>query len=199
MRKTDAGLHADRRARILAAAEQVFAAQGFHKASMQDIAAAAGMSPGNLYRYFPSKNAIIQAFAEAEREESAASFADAAAADTMVEGLLAAARGFLVEQTRGSIAVGLEVVAEATRNPAISAIVEAAESAVHEDFRRVLAGAQQLGRVRQDLDPDAAATLLLAVFDGLLARRLLRPSMDLASVIGELRELLGRYLERPPR
>ena len=145
MRQADAGLHADRRARILAAAEQVFAAQGFHKASMQDIAAAAGMSPGNLYRYFPSKNAIIEAFAEAEREESAASFADAAAADTIVEGLLAATRGFLVEQTRDSIAVGLEVVAETTRNPAMAAIVEAAESAVHEDFRRMLAGAQQAG------------------------------------------------------
>lgn len=197
MRQADAALRADRRNRILAAAEQVFAAQGFHQASMQDIAAAAGMSPGNLYRYFASKTAIIEAFAEAEREESATAFAKVAAAGTIVEGLLAVTRGVVLEQTRGGMAVAFEVMAEATRNPAVAATVEAAERAVHEDFRKMLAEAQQAGRVRPDLDPDAAATLLLAVADGLLARRLLRQDMDLAAMMAELRELLERYLERP--
>lgn len=197
MRRADAALRADRRNRILAAAEQVFAAHGFHQASMQDIAAAAGMSPGNLYRYFASKTAIIEAFAEAEREESSAAFAKVAAAGTIVEGLLAATRGLVLEQTLGSVAVALEVMAETTRNPTVAATVEAAERAVHEDFRKTLAEAQQAGRVRPDLDPDAAATLLLAIADGLLARRLLRRGMDLAAMIAELRELLERYLERP--
>lgn len=197
MRRADAALRADRRNRILAAAEQVFAAQGFHQASMQDIAAAAGMSPGNLYRYFASKTAIIEAFAEAEREESSAAFAKVAAAGTIVEGLLAATRGLVLEQTLGSVVVALEVMAETTRNPTVAATVEAAERAVHEDFRKTLAEAQRAGRVRPDLDPDAAATLLLAVADGLVARRLLRRGMDLAAMIAELRELLERYLERP--
>lgn len=197
MRQADANLQANRRSRILAAAEQVFAAHGFHKASMQDIAAAAGMSPGNLYRYFPAKTAIIEAFAEMEREESAAAFADVAAAGTIVEGLMEATRGFILGQTSDSIAVALEVMAETTRNPAVAASVEAAERAVHEDFRKMLASAQEAGRVRRDLDPDAAAALLLAVADGLVARRLLRQGMDLAKVTCELRELLERYLETP--
>lgn len=197
MRQADANLQANRRSRILAAAEQVFAAHGFHKASMQDIAAAAGMSPGNLYRYFPAKTAIIEAFAEMEREESAAAFADVAAASTIVEGLMEATRGFILGQTSDSIAVALEVMAETTRNPAVAASVEAAERAVHEDFRKMLASAQEAGRVRRDLDPDAAAALLLAVADGLVARRLLRQGMDLAKVTCELRELLERYLETP--
>jgi TetR/AcrR family transcriptional repressor of uid operon len=40
----------ERHIRILDAAERVFARAGFHAATMQDVAAEAGMSPGNLYR-----------------------------------------------------------------------------------------------------------------------------------------------------
>ena len=59
MRRANAQLQSDRRAEILAAAQRCFVRSGFHGASMQDICAEAGMSPGNLYRYFPSKEALM--------------------------------------------------------------------------------------------------------------------------------------------
>src|SRR6187401_3335842 len=65
----------DRRSDILAAAQRCFVRSGFHGASMQDICAQAGMSPGNLYRYFPSKEALIAGIAERERAEVAQEFA----------------------------------------------------------------------------------------------------------------------------
>lgn len=64
MRQVNAQLQHDRRDEILAAAQRLFARMGFHQTSMQQICAAAGMSPGNLYRYFPSKEAIIAGIAE---------------------------------------------------------------------------------------------------------------------------------------
>src|SRR5690349_23010234 len=57
----------DRRTRILDAAERCFARAGFHRTTMQDVAAEAGMSPGNLYRYFPSKDAIVAGLTERDR------------------------------------------------------------------------------------------------------------------------------------
>ena len=42
---------------------------------MQQICAEAGMSPGALYRYFPSKEAIVEAICEADRAEDAELFA----------------------------------------------------------------------------------------------------------------------------
>ena len=60
---------------ILAAAQRCFVRSGFHGASMQDICAEAGMSPGNLYRYFPSKEALIAGIAERDRAEVAQQFA----------------------------------------------------------------------------------------------------------------------------
>jgi AcrR family transcriptional regulator len=50
-----------RTAEILDSARRAFAEKGFDGASMQDIARKAGMSVGNFYRYFPSKDAIVEA------------------------------------------------------------------------------------------------------------------------------------------
>lgn len=52
-------LKAEVRERILAAAEEVFAVHGFEGAKMSDIAAAADLSTGNLYRYFAGKDALF--------------------------------------------------------------------------------------------------------------------------------------------
>lgn len=51
---------------ILDSIKVIFANKGFDGASMQDLARAAKMSAGNFYRYFPSKNAIIEALIERE-------------------------------------------------------------------------------------------------------------------------------------
>ena len=49
------------RERIVAAAARVFARQGAAAATVSGIAAAAGVSTGNLYRYFPTREALLAA------------------------------------------------------------------------------------------------------------------------------------------
>src|SRR5262244_3122828 len=51
----------DTRARIMDTAETLFRRLGFAKTAVADIAAELGMSPANVYRFFPSKNAIVEA------------------------------------------------------------------------------------------------------------------------------------------
>lgn len=48
------------RARILEAAETQFRRVGYHRTSVADIAAELGMSSSNIYRFFPSRDAINQ-------------------------------------------------------------------------------------------------------------------------------------------
>ncbi|MEQ1755891.1 MAG: TetR family transcriptional regulator [Micropepsaceae bacterium] len=52
------------RARILEVAEEHFRRIGYHKTSMADIASALGMSVANVYRFFPSRDAINEAICE---------------------------------------------------------------------------------------------------------------------------------------
>jgi AcrR family transcriptional regulator len=51
----------DTRARIMATAEALFRRLGFAKTTVADIAAELDMSPANVYRFFASKNAIVEA------------------------------------------------------------------------------------------------------------------------------------------
>jgi AcrR family transcriptional regulator len=49
------------RDRILVAAEELFRRIGYYKTTVGDIAQALKMSSANIYRFFPSKNAIVEA------------------------------------------------------------------------------------------------------------------------------------------
>jgi AcrR family transcriptional regulator len=51
----------DTRTRIIETADALFRRLGFAKTTVADIAGELGMSPANVYRFFPSKNAIVEA------------------------------------------------------------------------------------------------------------------------------------------
>ncbi|MFP6759768.1 MAG: helix-turn-helix domain-containing protein [Alphaproteobacteria bacterium] len=57
---------AETRAKLTAAGAQVFAASGFHAASMADVAGAAGLSQGAAYNHFAGKDAVFAAAFEAD-------------------------------------------------------------------------------------------------------------------------------------
>src|SRR5947209_16997983 len=107
MRRANVQLAADRRSEILAAAQTCFARAGFHQTSMQAICAEAGMSPGNLYRYFRSKEDIIAGIAEQDRAETAQQFA-AVSAENFFAGLAALAQHHLVERSMEEVALCAE-------------------------------------------------------------------------------------------
>jgi AcrR family transcriptional regulator len=54
----------DTRARIVETAEALFRRLGFAKTAVADIAAELDMSPANVYRFFASKNAIVEAICQ---------------------------------------------------------------------------------------------------------------------------------------
>ncbi|HEY3480630.1 MAG TPA: helix-turn-helix domain-containing protein, partial [Streptomyces sp.] len=58
-----------RRRQIIDAAWVCFARNGFHKTSMPDVFAEAGLSAGAVYRYFSGKEALIAAIAEVSTQQ----------------------------------------------------------------------------------------------------------------------------------
>src|SRR2546426_5003620 len=80
-----------RRRQIVDAAIVCFARDGFHRATMQDICREAQLSPGAIYRYFASKDEIIEAIAD-ERHAREAGFMSQAQEVGGAEGLRALGR-----------------------------------------------------------------------------------------------------------
>lgn len=54
----------DRRTRILCAAQEVFAQQGFRSAEVRSVAERAGVGKATIYKFFPSKEALLLVIVE---------------------------------------------------------------------------------------------------------------------------------------
>jgi AcrR family transcriptional regulator len=76
---------AERRERILRAAEQAFAARGYHSTSMDDIATAAGITKPVLYDHFASKHDLYVKLTEGIRDQLTSLAAAAMTADAPAE------------------------------------------------------------------------------------------------------------------
>ncbi len=197
MRKRDPEKAARRRRQILEAAAVCFLRRGFHRASMQEICAEAGMSPGALYRYFDGKDAIIRAIAEDEREDNARLLQALADAPDLVTGLSRIGRAALeagADPDYGRLAV--EIMAEAARNPEVAAIFRRNDAEVKEALTDALRAVRTAGTLDPAIDPAAAAEILIALYDGLSARALLNPEFDPGQVAPLLDQLLTRFLLR---
>src|SRR5271154_2854092 len=114
----------ERRERILEAAERAFVRHGFHATTMQHVADEVGTSAGNLYRSFPSKEAIVEGLCEldqARRAESFAAFADLMARDgDLTEAMRKGLREHVFGKLPGKARLIVEIWAEAGRNPRVA-------------------------------------------------------------------------------
>jgi AcrR family transcriptional regulator len=84
----DIGEDTAKRRQIVEGARQIFLAQGFDAASMNDIARAAGVSKGTLYVYFADKEQLFAAIVEEECCAHAETVFDLDPADRDVESAL---------------------------------------------------------------------------------------------------------------
>ncbi len=97
---------------ILDAAERCFVRAGFHRTSIHDICKEAGISPGALYVYFDSKEALIAGISERDRAEFADRLATLATAPDFLEALRVLGEQYFLEEPadmhRMCIDIGLE-------------------------------------------------------------------------------------------
>ncbi len=162
----------ERRLRILSAAEHCFVRTGFHKTTMQDVAAEAGMSAGNVYRYFPSKDAIVEGLVARDRAEVTAGF-ERLRADNVMGSLAALMRDQIVDRGRKTAILHLEICAEATRNPAVAAVTEAFEAEVARHlvvFFGAAMGARPVVGRPTDPSPGDLAELVMAFLGGVMLK-----------------------------
>lgn len=124
---------------ILDRVRAVFAEQGFDGASMQALAAAAGMSAGNFYRYFPSKDAIIEALVRRDLREVEAEFSRITADPDPRRALYAALRRHLEDADPDEGPCWAEIEAAAGRRPEVAAKLRMMERGIEEKLSLVFA------------------------------------------------------------
>jgi TetR/AcrR family transcriptional repressor of uid operon len=187
----------DRRTEILDAAERCFARSGFHRASMQDICGEAQMSPGNLYRYFPSKEALIAGICERNRADAVASFALVDEAPSFFDGLAGLARHHLIDRTDAEIGLCAEIMAESRRHPEIAKLYQTIEDDIKERIAAMLRTGAARGEIRADVDFDAAAAVLMVLGDGMSWRRSVDPKFNAEAALPLILQMVHGLLAKP--
>jgi len=187
---------ADRRAQILDAAERSFCRSGFHRTTMQDVAAEAGMSPGNLYRYFPSKDALVAGLCERDRVGLSREFmALGEAGGDFLAAFRALGRKHFEESNAAKAKLCLEIWAEATRNPAIAALQADFDRTLEDQLAATFERAKEAGRVHPAVNARAVASIVSKLGDGLFVRRAVAADFDPDREIGEVFALIEALLE----
>jgi AcrR family transcriptional regulator len=189
-----------RRRQIMDAAIRCFARDGFHRTTMQDIVAEAGMSAGAIYRYFPAKEDIVAAIAAEYRAPEITAFATAMAEDDVAVALRSLARA-----TLGRLAdtdeqrwrrVTVQVWAEALRDERVMGIVRDGLDAPLAMLAELIRRGQRDGSVSPDIDPLGLARVCAAIFEGLVLQQAWDPELDVDAYLSAVLAVVGA-LVRP--
>lgn len=163
--------------RILNAAVTCFLRSGFHGASMNDICSEAGMSPGALYRYFPSKEAIIEHICAEHRRESAEILDRLFSSNDIVEAMVKVGIEHIQkmsldenEPADAGARLFMEVRAEAMRNEAVAAICDQHEGMAREKLLKAFSAAKARGEIDPVVDLELAVATLAAMGEGVILR-----------------------------
>ena len=182
------------RERILDAALTCFAREGFHAATMQDIVAESGLSPGAIYGYFTGKTEVVMAIASERHAMERQRMQQALAAADLDTSLVRLVEGFVLglrdpqEKTWRRLAV--QLCAESLSNPRLKREALAGVSQAVEILSPMIRAAQREGRWPRHLDSQSAARVMIAILQGISLQLAWDDTIDIASVAAALRIMI---------
>ncbi len=187
-----------RKQEILSAAMAVFVRHGMD-ATLQDIAAAAGLTPGALYRYFPNKEALIrECFAQCFESGKAALEETLARTDSPVEAMRSlvtmSESGFNLEGARDGMILLLEAILAAVHGPADEQPSTLLDMDIVDSTISLVKRAQEQGEIDPEVDAAGLALLILGCLQGLqLLIVLFGDKIDTEPATTTLLEAIGRF------
>ncbi len=194
MRKVDPVKHAEKRQQILEAAGRCFARDGFHGATTAAICAEAGISPGHLYHYFASKEAIIEALVDANLKRVAERFGAAAGTSGVVATLASEVEQKKLKRVRGARSVLLDIFAEADRNPAMAEVIRKHSRGLLTLTADLVRKGQDSGEIDKTLDADGVAIVLMSVIDGTKMIGIRDPKLETGKTVELIKTMISRFL-----
>jgi AcrR family transcriptional regulator len=159
--------------KIVQAAITTFSKYGYDKTRMDDIAKSAKLGKGTLYLYFKSKEELFYTISENSIKELKEQLSKLF---SKKEDLVHDAEKFY-DQYRNLIhdseKVSFEMIAESSRNPKLRKVLYEQRMKVYDIVIDYLRRQIEKGFFRKDMDVNAIASGLVALYDGLTISKLL--------------------------
>jgi len=194
---------AQTRARLLAAAADLFADQGIDAVSVDAVAEAAGRTSGAVYAHFGSKQGLLLALLDSWKDSLLTVLLAEVAVSGSPSGQLAAVWGNLADTSDASTGrwavLEQELWLRAARDPEVADVVRVRNAEARRYSARRLGGWSESVGARPVADPEGMAVLVKALLTGLAMQRRLDPdSVTDALALRGLGGLLGLTTPAPP-
>jgi AcrR family transcriptional regulator len=174
-------LAGDKAQRIVDAMRASVGRRGAAGATFDHVAREAGVSRGLLHYYFGTKERLLVEVVRRDTEIRMAALdealADAHTADDFIDALVRSLED-LVEHDPEFVTLWFELFTASRRNQEIGAEVAELTRRTREHVADVFEAKQREGVLRLHDEPDAVATILFALADGIAMRMLLEPERD---------------------
>jgi AcrR family transcriptional regulator len=187
-------LREQRKAQLLAAALRIFSSQGFHAATVADVAAEAGVSQGTVYHYFDNKESLLLAaytqWAQASLRDEIEQAVQAEPTAARKLALIAQAATARVTSSLQLCEASVEFWSHIQRNTEIRKGFRQMFAAMADDVAGVIQQGIDAGEFRA-VDANVTARLLIAVYDGLVLQWLAdKHAIDWSSCTNTLMSLI---------
>ncbi|AMD60380.1 TetR family transcriptional regulator [Agrobacterium tumefaciens] len=186
--------HEGKRKEILEAAHRCFLRYGLQGASISMICKEAGMSPGHLYHYFPSKDAIIEQMADEYLSTLHTYFDRQQETGDVATVLLSEIWSMTSWDDTAHCRILFELLAEAGRNDRVRDILADNTKSVRQLLAQTLKSGQAGGKVDPDLNPDNTAAMLIAIVDAAPMLPLMVPGISFEDSRKLITTMVRRFL-----
>jgi AcrR family transcriptional regulator len=193
---------ANTRERLLDAARNVFARGGFHGASVEEIASAAGFSTGALYSNFDGKEDLFLVLMEREIEEHSREIAAAVARRASVaERATGGAEVWMgmIEREPELLLLFMEFWAYGVRDPQVRPKVAARFARARELLTALIADSARELELELEIPAEQLAIAIDALADGIARQKLADPKAVPDELMGKVLSLLLTAASRPAR
>lgn len=157
--------------RILVAARRVFARRGYAAASLDEIGRECGMTKGAIYVHFDSKEELFLGLEDLVQRPTTADFLTPVLAARSYRDRLVKAGELVFENQahldRDTLRVMYEFWTQAPRLKAVERVYLSRYNGTHRFLASLIREGMKKGEFRDDFDPDALASMLMATIEGL--------------------------------
>jgi AcrR family transcriptional regulator len=179
-------LSGEKATRIVAAMRASVAARGAAGSTFDHVARAAGVSRGLLHYYFGTKERLLVEVVRREiqirHEVLDQAVAGATSPDEVIAALVGSLTDYLGDDPR-LVALFFELLPLAQRNDEIAAELAELGRRTRTHLAEVLTAKHQEGVLQLRADAEAVAGFMFVLADGLVARYLCEPDLDLSSIM----------------
>jgi len=198
MPKVPEGYLRERRHQILVAASHVFSKRGVQAATMGEVASEAGISPGLIYRYFPSKDDLVACAMSESSQDLEARWHEAPVnhPDPLGEFLALSAQTFGAledpeEQRHTVMYVEQHLNAARDGDPAALAEVRANHEAITHKIQLRLDAARRAGQLHPDADTKAMAQVAVDFYWGTRMRLMAMPDARIGPAVRAFMKMMA--------